>query len=344
MLRTGIPAYRLPREDLAADIRTITDMGVSIRTGVRVGEDVAFDDLRREYDAVFVAAGAHKSRPLGVDGQDAKGVFRAMEFLAPANLGDPPPVKGRVAVIGGGNSAVDAARVAVRTEGVDAVAILYRRTRQEMPAYEEEIEAALEEGVTIEYLTAPLAVRGRGGAVAELELIRMELGEPDASGRRRPVPVEGSEYRLPFDAVISAIGETPDLSFAEKTEGLGFTKWGSVEADPLTLETGVPGVFAGGDAVTGPATVVEAVGAGKIAADTMDQYLRGQKVERRFFPNRARERVPPFLSQSEDAPPERAREAHIPAAERAGVFTEVVRGLDSDVAVREARRCFRCDL
>jgi len=345
MLRVGIPAYRLPREALDEDIRSVEQMGVEIRTGVRVGKDVSFEDLRRDHDAVYIATGAHRSQPMKVPGEEARGVFRAMDFLAPANLGAPPPMKGRIAVIGGGNSAVDAARVANRLPGVKAVTILYRRTRNEMPAYKEEVEEALEEGVAIDFLTAPVEVLEKKGKVAGLRCIRQELGEPDESGRRRPVPIEGSEFEVKADAVVSAIGEKPDLAFLEGCEGLEILSWGTLKADPETFATGLEGIFAGGDAVTGPNTVVDAVGAGKVAAESIDLFLKGEEVARTWAPVRPVERVPILSSASGEEPaPNRIPEKSISVERRNKNFTEVVSGLEPDDAKCEARRCLRCDL
>jgi NADH-quinone oxidoreductase subunit F len=344
MLRVGIPAYRLPRENLDEDIRCITDMGVEIRTNVRVGKDISFSELQKKYDAVFVATGAHKSRPLGIEGEDAHGVYRAMDFLAPANLGSPPPVGPRVAVIGGGNSALDAARVAKRLRNVKEVTIIYRRTRVEMPAYAEEVKEAEEEGIRIELLAAPVRVLAKKGKVVGLGCIRMELGEPDASGRRSPMPIDGSEFEESFDTVISAIGESPDLSFLEGVEGVSFTKWGTIKSNPDTGETGLKGVFSGGDAVTGPSTVVEAIGAGKIVAVSMAQHMLGEEIRKMWLPNRSQERVPAFLSFEEEGPGQRATETCIPVARRKGGFDEVVEVLSEEEAIREARRCLRCDM
>ncbi len=218
------------------------------------------------YKAVFLATGAHKSIKLGIPGEEAEGVIQATEVLKKINLGEKIKLRGKIAIIGGGNAAIDAARVAVRNKDCQKVIIFYRRTINEMPAFREEIEAALEEGVEIEFLTAPKRILLQDGKVKGIELIRMKLGDFDASGRRRPLPIDGSEFIVDVDMVIPAIGERPELSYLQNYETIQIDKRETIVVHRETLMTSKPGVFAGGDVVTGPSTVVEAMAAGKKAA------------------------------------------------------------------------------
>ncbi len=276
MLVLGIPKYRLPRDVLQGEIHDIIRLGVEIRTGVRVGKDLSLDDLLSQgYDATFIAVGAHVGMSARMEGEDARGVVSGVDFLRALNLGEEVKVGDRVAVIGGGNVAVDAARSSLRL-GAKEVTILYRRSRAEMPASDEEIDAALEEGIRIEYLVAPAGVVTKDDRVAGIRCIRMELGKPDASGRRRPVPVEGSEFERELDMILPAIGQTPDLSFLPEEGFLQATKWGTLVADPDTLSTSREGVFAAGDCVTGPGIAIEAIAGGKRAAVSIDRYLNGK--------------------------------------------------------------------
>jgi len=344
-LAAYIPEYRLPRDRLNADIENITNAGVKIRTNTRIGEDISLEELRQGHRAVFVAAGAHKSKRLGIAGEDAQGVLDAMRFLGDANLGREVNIGRRVGIIGGGNAAVDAARVAVRLKQCEEVIIIYRRTRAEMPAFEEEVDAADEEGIRLQFLTAPAKVVADGGRVTGVECIRMELGEPDSSGRRRPVPLEGSEFLIDLDTLIVAIGEETDLSFLGQGHGIGVSRWGTLDVDPQTLATGVEGVFAGGDVVSGPATVIEAMAAGKLAAEMIDKFIRGEPLERQYKLVRPSMYVPPVeLTDEEIEAARRPETACLPVAKRAGSFAEVDLNLDPETAIGEARRCLRCDL
>jgi len=344
-LAAYIPEYRLPRDRLNADIKNITNAGVKIRTNTRIGEDISLEDLKGDHRAVFLAAGAHKSKRMGIAGEDAEGVLDAMEFLGNANLHRGVQVGRRVGIIGGGNAAVDAARVAMRLEQCEQVVIIYRRTRAEMPAFEEEVDAADEEGIRLQILTAPTRIVSKGGRLTGVECIRTELGEPDSSGRRRPVPVEGSEYLIELDTLIVAIGEGNDLSFLGGGHGIGISRWGTLEVDPQTLATGADGIFAGGDVVSGPATVVEAMAAGKLAAEMIDKYIRGEPLKRQYTFVRPSMYVPPVeLSEEEIEHSQRPDVPSLPAGGRVGSFAEVELNLSPESAVREARRCLRCDL
>ncbi|MEW6489234.1 MAG: NAD(P)-binding protein [Thermodesulfobacteriota bacterium] len=338
----GIPEYRLPRDVLGAEIQVIRDLGVDIRLNTAVGRDVPFADLRRDYDAVFVAVGAQKSARLDVPGEDLEGVVHGVDYLKRVNLGEKVFLGNRVAVVGGGNVAMDAVRTALRT-GSKEVFCLYRRTRAEMPASPEEIEEALDEGVRMEFLVAPVRVIGDNGKVAAIECLRMELGEPDASGRRRPVPVKGSEFVLEVDAVVPAIGQQCDLSFLANGSGALVNRWNNIDADPVTFATSLPGVFAGGDAVTGPATVVKAVNAGKEAAISIDRYLRGEDLAA----GRARNWEENLADPGDTSAVPRAARVpmpHLPPAERATHFREVIGPLTEAQARAEAQRCLSCGI
>jgi len=272
MLRKCIPEYRLPKQVLAKEVQFIKDLGVEIKTGVTVGKDLSFDDLSKEgFKAIFIGSGAHKSQKLKIEGGDLKGVVHALDFLWSVNCGEKMEIGKNVVVIGGGNVAVDAAKTALRL-GANEVTILYRRSIEEMPANPWEVKEAENDGVKIEFLVAPKKILGENGKVSAVECVRMQLGEPDESGRRKPIPIEGSEFTRETDMVILAIGETPDLEFLPKEVELNEDS--TVWVNPITMETNLQGVFAGGDTVTGPATVIEAIRAGKCAAESIENYLK----------------------------------------------------------------------
>lgn len=282
----GIPEFRLPKDKVVAEeIAGVEALGVTIETNVVVGKSVTIDELMDEegYEAVFIGSGAGLPKFMGIPGENANGVFSANEFLTRNNLMkafrddyDTPIYEGKkVAVVGGGNVAMDAARTALRLGG--DVHIVYRRSEAELPARREEVEHAKEEGIIFNLLTNPVEVLvGDDGWVRGLRVIRMELGEPDASGRRRPVPVEGSEFDIEVDEVIMSLGTSPNPLIASTTEGLETNKWNCIEADETTGQTSREGVFAGGDSVTGAATVILAMGAGKDAAKSIDAYIQGK--------------------------------------------------------------------
>jgi NADPH-dependent glutamate synthase beta subunit-like oxidoreductase len=338
MLTVGIPAYRLPRDVLQAEIKYIEKTGVEIRTNTPVGGDLTLDDLCQEYDAVFISVGAHKDKKLAIPGEDLEGVLSGVSLLRDLNLGKEIEMSGKVAVIGGGNVAVDAARSALRL-GAEKVSILYRRSRAEMPANEWEIEDAEEEGVEIHYLVAPTKILGRNGKVVGLECVRMELGEPDESGRRRPIPIEGSEFTVEADVVVSAIGQVPDLSFLQNN-GLETTKWETIAVDTDTLATSGVGIFAGGDAVSGPATAIEAIAAGKKVALSIHRYLRGEPPER--------EEEEAKVARIEDIhtrelwQEKRQKMPKLSVGDRVHNFEEVEMGFSEEMAVQEASRCLEC--
>jgi len=344
-LAACIPEYRLPRNVLNADIERIQRAGVKIQTNTRIGDDLSFEQLRKDYQAIFIATGAHKSRKLNIPNEDADGVLDAMEFLKNVNLNNEVQLGRRVGVIGGGNAAVDAARVALRMQPCQEVLIIYRRTRAEMPAFKEEVEALVEEGIGLEFLAAPTKIIADQGKVTGVECIRMELGEPDESGRRRPVPVEGSQFVIDLDTLIVAIGEDPEADCVGKGHGLEFSRRNTAIVSAETLATNLDGVFAGGDLVTGPNTVVDAMAAGKLAAEMIDRYLQGQTVTREYELVRP-SAYEPAVELTEDEIEQAARPA-IPcllADKRAKSFAEVELTLSEEEAVREARRCLRCDL
>lgn len=332
MLAVGIPPFRLPREVLNADIEAIKAMGVEILTGVSLGKGISLEGLLKEYQAVLIAIGAHKSLGLGIPGEDAEGVLHSLGFLKAVNLGEEVRIGPKVGVIGGGNSAIDAARSAIRLPGVESVSIIYRRTRAEMPAFPEEVEAAIEEGVDIQFLTAPTIVLSKDGRLEGVEFIRMELGEPDESGRRRPVPIKGSEFVQELNTLIVAISEQPEVPIDDPK--IKLSKWSTIEVDPETLATEREGVFAGGDVVTGPNTVIDAIAAGKIAAQSIDRYLRGLPL-RRYKPKR-------LIELKGKAAPIAMKMPHLSPQERKN-FKEVELGFPVETAVTYALRCFRCD-
>jgi NADPH-dependent glutamate synthase beta subunit-like oxidoreductase len=341
MLRVGIPAHRLPREILDQEIEVITNLGVEIKTNTALGKDVAVDDLLSNgHKAVYLALGAHKGIELGIPGEKANGVRQGVDFLKEVNLSGKADVGQKVAIIGGGNVAIDVARAAVRL-GAGEVSIIYRRTRNEMPAWEEEIQAAEDEGTQITYLSAPQEVLTRDGKVVGLRCIRMELSEPDSSGRKRPIPIPGSEYDIEIDQLIPAIGQRPDLSAVENVTGLTFSRWGTTDVDSVTFATEREGVFAGGDLQTGPWVAIGAIGAGKEAAESILRYIEGRDMAE------GREPIvyddPWYRPVPEDEPRmPRAKMADLPLEKREGNFDEVELGFEEAAGQAEAARCLNC--
>jgi heterodisulfide reductase subunit A-like polyferredoxin len=339
MLRVGIPEFRLPKEILRQEIGYIQKLGVEIKTGVRVGKDVTLEELRKDYDAIFVGTGAHTDMKLGVEGEDIHGVMEGIGFLRAVALGEKVNVGKRVAVIGGGNTAIDCARTAKRL-GAKEVTIVDRCSHAEMPASEEEVTAAEKEGVKIEFLTMPSRFSTENKKLARMECVRMKLGEPDASGRPRPIPIKGSEFTTPVDTVITALGQVPETDFV-KALGVSVSQRGTIEIDDKTGATNIEGVFAGGDVVTGPAFLIDAIAGGKNAARSIHQYLMGQplvgeeprkepeklseeeiKDLKRRFPSRNR------VGMKEEAVKERVKD-----------YCEVALGYSLEEAVEEASRC-----
>jgi NADPH-dependent glutamate synthase beta subunit-like oxidoreductase len=275
--RTSMPTYRLPRSVLDRELENLKESGIAVQTNTRIGEDIEFDQLRADgFKAVFVAVGAHRSRKLDLDGEELEGVIDALDFLWQANTERPITVGRKVAVIGGGNVAIDAARTALR-RGAEEVAILYRRTREEMPANPWEVQEAEKEGIHIEFLVAPTRIQGKDGKAVGIECRKMQLGELDDTGRRKPIPVDESDFSIAFDTIITAIGEGVETAFLP--ENIALDRGNTILINPITMETSMTGVFAGGDAVTGPATIIEAILAGKRAACSIHQYLQTLKEE-----------------------------------------------------------------
>ncbi len=344
MLSWGIPEYRLPKEVLYSEIDRIKDIGLEIKFNTRVGQDVTIDELREQgYKAVFLATGTPVNLKLGIPGEELEGVVDPIEFLKKYNLEGKAEIGKKVAVVGGGNTAFDAARTAWRL-GAD-VTILYRRTRSEMPANVEDIAEALEEGIKIEELTLPIEAYAENGRLSGIKCQKMRLSAFDKSGRRRPLPLQDSEFDLEVDTLIPAIGQEPNLDFMKGKTELQVSKWNTLEIDPETMATNLPGIFAGGDLVTGPATVLEAMGQGKIAAESIHKYIRGESLERDYQPTSARLEVPPvqFIPE-DDVEPVRIHMPKLPVEQRMNTFKEVELGITDEMAMDEAKRCLRCDL
>ena len=343
MLALGIPSFRLPRQLLNAEIERMRAIGIEIKLNSPIGKDISFDDLRKNYAAVFLAIGAHVERKLRIPGEDLPGVTGGVEFLRQVNLGKPVAPGRRVLVIGGGNSALDAARTALRS-GAGEVTIVYRRTRAEMPADEREVDDAEREGIKLMFLIAPKSFKpGVDGRVAALECLKMKLGPPDASGRPAPEPIPGSEFVLPCDAVIATIGQSPDVGALGERLGLETTKWGTLAADPLTLETSLAGVFAGGDCVTGPDVVINAKLAGKKAAISIDRFLNGRELRA------SRELEGPYRTEYIVDTTGVLMQRQVPMqaldpATRGKTFAEVHVGYTPEEAIAEAKRCLACGI
>jgi NADH-quinone oxidoreductase subunit F len=367
MLVSCIPAYRLPREIVSQEIASLLNEHIRLECGTALGRDITIDGLFQDgFQGIFLAIGADKSWHMDLDGEKVRGVYSSMQFLKAFNLEGIELAQGNVGIIGGGNSAVDAARVAIRQKQVESVTLFYRRTCREMPAYAEEVEAALEEGIQLETLVSPVKIRyidaairegvrvesfvqpiqidSKNGHLAGIKCIRNSLGEMDPSGRRKPLAIPGSEFAVFLDTLIAAIGERPD-SDCLAGMGLELDTSGRLRVDPRTLATHRPGVFAGGDLVTGPNTVVEAITAGKKVASTIDRFLQGQSLTIPFEQILPSAYVPPPAVADEDMDEAKREEcATLSAESRRKNFAEVEMALSADQATREARRCLRCDL
>ncbi len=349
MAAVGIPDYRLPRTILGGEGAFVESFGVTMRYGVELGKDVTLDQIRKDFDAVFIGVGAHTSSPMGVDGENAgyRGFIPGVKYLLDVNNGkDPYPEGKKVVVVGGGNVAMDCVRSSFRI-GKPDVHLVYRRTKKEMPADPVEIHEAEEEGVEFHYLCNPSRILEKDGKVVGVECIRMELGEPDASGRRRPVPVPNSEFVIDTDILIPAIGQAIDWSFLEKKEEFAITKWNTFQVDQETFETNIPGIFSAGDCETGPDVLVRACGNGKRAAWKIDEFLKGEKPKARMS-----EKFVKFFgdvkvyNKDENIGflGDRARFQLRPMAPevRKWTFDEVEEGFRTDEAIMEASRCLRC--
>lgn len=340
MIRYGIPSYRLPRNIIDGEVAVIKELGAEFQFNTRLGKDVTLDELREQYDAVFLGLGAQSASAMRTPGEDLDGVQSGIEFLGKVSRDETLPIGETVIVVGGGNTAIDAARTALRL-GAKTVTILYRRAREQMPAWAEEIDAALDEGVQLETLAAPVKIEQTGERLA-LTAIRMKLGEPDASGRQRPVPIDGSEFTLEADNIIAAIGQNVDASMAP---GLKLTDWRSIRADEQTGQTSVEAVFAGGDCVTGADIAVNAVAAGRRAAFAINQFLRGEKVvgDPETYNHTMGElsEIPAALTDPFEKSG-RIPMPHLDAKARAKTFEEVETGFTEEQARAEAARCMEC--
>lgn len=354
MLRYGIPEYRLPKEILDLEVNSILDLGVTLSTNVALGRDFTVKSLKEEgYDAVFLGLGAWESSKMRVQNEETPGVLSGIEFLKQVGLHKPPKIYGRVMVVGGGNTAIDCARSSVRL-GAEEVRILYRRTRTEMPANEMEIVEADHEGVKMDFLVAPTRIIQGEDRITGVECLRMELGEPDSSGRRSPKPVRGSEFVIPCDFVIAAIGQNTKVqelldgrvhNFLPFGEVLNLTRWQTIQVNDKTFETSVEGVFSGGDVVTGAATAVEAIAAGRKAAYAIDSYIRTGRAnpEPVEFVSRKDTYHKVTLDDLRDGSRyERSSMPALPPEERKKSFVEVEQGYSQEDVLRESHRCLEC--
>ncbi len=349
MLAVGVPAFRLPLEVIEDEIDYIKGCGIEIQYNSPINMNFTVDQLMAEgYGAVFIAAGTQKSQNIGIPGEvdGLTGLMYGLSFLRDVKQGRDVSVGARVAVIGGGNTAVDSARTALRL-GADRVEVFYRRSREEMPVTDIEFEEAEAEGVQFNFLTSPTRVLSERWKVNGLQCIRMRLGEADESGRRRPVPIQGSEFSVEVDTVIPAVGQAPDLSFLPADSKLERTKWEMLSVDPDNLATNIPGVFAGGDFVTGPSFVIKAIAAGRRGAVAIDKYLRRDSSRVELYD--LKEAVPPRdktvddLQEDLGEKPRVAMPVRSPKA-RVRTFEEIEMGFSEAQARQEARRCLRCDL
>jgi heterodisulfide reductase subunit A-like polyferredoxin len=341
MLRIGIPEYRLPRDIIDAEIQTIKDLGVEFKTGIEIGKEVTIGQLREQgFKAFFMGIGSQECKVLGIEGEDYSGVVPGVDYLRQINLGQKVPLGDRVAVIGGGNVAMDAVRTSLRN-GSSKPFIIYRRSEAEMPASPEEIAECRDEGIEIMTLTNPVRVIAENGKVTAIECIKMELGEPDKSGRRRPEPVAGSEFTIEVDAVIPAIGQESDWACLTDECACTLSDWGTMNVDPVTLQTDDADIFAGGDAVTGPASVVEAIEAGKQAAISIDRFIQGVDLAQgRDLLDEAVTDVP--LEGRPQIPRNKMR--HMAVKKRIDNFEEVQLGYGEKLAKAEGARCLACGL
>lgn len=341
MLNVGIPPYRLPRNIVLQAIEEVRHLGVQINLSTPVGKELNLESLRKQFDAVYIAAGAHKAEKLEIPGEDLQGVIHGVTFMQMVNLGREVRVGERVAVVGGGNTAMDTARTSLRL-GAKEASIIYRRTREEMPVDERELEQVEEEGIKILYLTSPVRVLSEDGLrVSGLRCIRNQLGEPGKDGRRMPIPIEGSEFDIDIDLLIPAVSQSPDISFLAEEIGLEISRWDRLLVNPETFETNVRGIFAGGDFVTGPRNVIEVIADGRKTALSIHAYLSGERFERKpgYFTPVSEMRIDPDL---EKIP--RQKIDTVPIQERKSMDKEVELGFYKEVAVKEAVRCLQCHL
>ncbi len=348
MLSVAIPDFRLPREVIEREIDYIAKRGVQIKYNTPINVNFTLDDIRNNgFEAIFIAAGAQRSQNVGIPGEleDVEGFYYGLRFLRDVKVGKPVKVGGSVAVIGGGNVALDSSRTAIRL-GAGEVNIFYRRSREEMPVTEVEYDEALAEGVQANFLVSPTRIVNDDWKITGLQCVRMRLGEPDTSGRRRPIPISGSEFFAPADTVIAAVGQAPDLSFLPTDSALERTRWERLAVDANRLVTNVPGVFAGGDFVSGPGMVIEAIAAGRRGAIAIDKYLRGDTSRVDMYdlkPSVIEEEISREEEESWE-PQFRPEIPHLALKERKGSFQEIELSFSEEKAIQEAKRCLRCDL
>jgi NADH-quinone oxidoreductase subunit F len=348
MLSVAIPDFRLPREVIEKEIDYIAKRGVEIRYNTPINVNFTVEDLRKGgFKAVFIAGGAQRSQRIGIPGEleDLEGFYYGLRFLRDVKVGKPVRIGRRVAVIGGGNVALDTSRTALRL-GADEVSIYYRRSQEEMPVTEVEYNEALTEGIQVNFLASPTRIVSDNWKVVGLQCIHMRLGEPDASGRRRPVPIPGSEFFAHADIVIAAVGQAPDLSFLPPDSALERTRWETLVIDDNRLATNIPGVFAGGDFITGPGMVIEAIAAGRRGAIAIDKYLKGDTSRVEIYDLKPSV-IEEVISRGEEEtwePQIRQEIPRLPAEERKGSFKETELAFSEEKAIQEAKRCLRCDL
>ena len=339
MLAMAIPSYRLPSEVVDAEIRRVRDLGVTMKTGVEVGKDKTVAQLRSEgFKAFFIAVGTQECLRLGIAGEDLKGVYRGLDYLRRIKRGESLALGKDVVVIGGGNAAMDAVRSA-RRSGAENAMILYRRGLEEMPARPEEIEECLEEGIPIQILTQPVRFIGENGKVKAIECVKVRLGDPDGSGRRRPEPIPGSESAIQVDAVITALGQEADWACLTPECSCTLTPWGTLKVDPLTLQTEDPDIFAGGDAVRGPRTVIEAIADGRRAAVSIDRYIESRDLR---SDRDVELKVITTPDKGKYDPSPRSQLPRLEAHARTSHFDEVQKGFTEEMALQEAQRCISC--
>ncbi len=350
MLSVAIPQFRLPKEVIQSEIDHIAKRGVEIRYNTPINANFTVEDLRKDgFEAVFIAAGAQKSQRIGIPGEleDVDNFHYGLRFLRDVKVGRQVNIGRHVAVIGGGNVALDSARTALRL-GAEEVSLYYRRSRDEMPVTEVEYDEAVAEGIRFHFLVSPTRIESDNWRATGLQCIRMALGEPDASGRRRPVPISGSEFYVEADTIIAAVGQAPDLSFLPPDSALERTRWETLVVDSNRLSTNIPGVFAGGDFVTGPGMIIEAIAAGRRSAIAVDKYLRNDVSRVEMYDlkqkrNGETAEQEPEVEESWEIQP-RAPMPKLPAKKSKRNFEEIERGFSEDVAKQEAKRCLRCDL
>jgi len=339
MLTTGIPSYRLPADVVEAEIQHIRDVGVTIKTGIEIGTDLTVAQLRQDgFKAIFVAVGTQECIQLGIEGEDLEGVYPALDYLGQVNRGEQVPLGKTVAVIGGGNAAMDAVRSARRL-GAENAFILYRRGLEEMPANAEEIEECQQEGIPIKTLTQPVRFIGKNGKVKAIECVKMKLTEPDESGRRKPEPMSDSEFTIEIDNAISALGQEADWSCLTDECACTLSDWGTMNVDPLTLQSDDPDIFAGGDAVRGPQSIIEAIADGKQAAISIDLFIKCRDLKLGRGEELTTNTNPQKEVYNKIAPVQMPR---LDAQKRISNFDEVQQGLTEEMVIQEAKRCINC--